>query len=179
MSAISERERLMTGVGDRPADDRRALEHLALGHRQPGAGVAVGLAEARPVPPFAERGKRDLASRRAASERRLAHAVVGQLEAAKAGEHVREPAAEDVVLAHRVAELAVVDDVDARVALAGDDVGDGPRQCALVVVVNWAVEPVAPRVAFDQALRARQAPTWLVRILVICRWAPARSVVAL
>jgi hypothetical protein len=81
---------------------------------------------------------------------------LGELEPAQALEHVRPPGAVVISLPHRVAVLAVVDDVDPALLLAPDHVGHGAGELAPeVVVAETGLGP--PVVSRDQVLGAGQA----------------------
>ena len=84
-------------------------------------------------------------------------AVGHELEPAEALEHVRPPGPVVVAVAHRVAELAVVDEVDPELALLGDDVRDRLGELGLVARLVVELAQAALQVERDELLRPRQA----------------------
>ena len=141
-------------VGDRPAADRR--------DRLPGSAAPrlrsgpVRVQERLPVTALAERREPDLA-RLGLRLRYLRDGQVGQLDVGQPLEHVGPPGAVVIPLAHRVPVLAVVDQVDADVALPGDDVRHRRAQPAQVGRLVGEIPLRPPLVERDQVLRSWQA----------------------
>jgi hypothetical protein len=138
-----------------------------IGPRQTGADVgglgsdargriAVGLSEHVPVAPVREAPQRELAGL-GLGLTRLTELRLHQLEAAEPREHVRPPRAVVVARAHRVAVLAVIDQVDPYLALAPDNVGDGLGQLLLIALLVHLAALTSQAVQFHEILRPGQA----------------------
>jgi hypothetical protein len=145
----------MALIGDRPAAHRGGLA-CPVGQRRAGTRVAVRLREGKPVPAAGEGGQHDLAGP-GLGLRDLRQLQLDQLDAAEALEHVGPPRPVVVALAHRVAVLAVVDQVDAHLALARDHVRDRRAQVAQVLRLVGELPRRALAVQRNQVLGSRQA----------------------
>ena len=126
------RDRLLALVGDRADRDRAAGPDVGVGQRHPGALVHVGVAELHPLAAVADRAEHDLRAGLRLGHRHLEQPDVPQLQPAEALEDVGPPRAVVVLVAHRVAELPVVDDVDADLLLLLHELRDRGGQLLLV-----------------------------------------------
>ncbi len=147
--------RLLAGVGQRSAADREQAGRRA--DRGARRRVAVGLGEAHPVPPVAERRQRDL-PRLGRAAAAVGQRGLHQFEAAQPMEGVRPPGAVVHLLAHGLAVFAVVRHVDAGVPLPPHQAGHcRPQPARERRLVHRSAGQPGP-VELDQVVGPRQAP---------------------
>src|ERR1019366_2010674 len=120
--------------------------------------IHVGVVEALPVAALGELGQHDLSRLgRLACLRQHPQRLLDQLQSAQALEDVGPPRAVVVVVAHRMAVLAVVDEVDAALLLTGNEIDHRIPQLLLVAGLVDLPAARASVVERDQPLGTRQA----------------------
>jgi hypothetical protein len=118
--------------------------------------VAVRLCEQLAVTAVAEAAEHDVA-RAGPVDRLVVQPDVLQLQAAEPLERVCPPGAVIDRLAHRLAELAVADDVEADRTLLGDQLSDGLAQPRLERRLVGTLAGLTGTVQLDQVRRPREA----------------------
>lgn len=146
---------VMTGIGDGPPAHRKSPGRAA--DADPRFGIGVGLGELQPVPSIREAAQHDVARRRPVG-RHVPQIDIGQFQPAQPLEDVSPPGAVIHPVRHRVAVLAVVDDVDADVALSANHRSDRVTQVRTERTVINGLAGLALTIALDEVVGSWQTP---------------------
>ena len=157
-------DRRMSGIFDRRSADRasRAPRRRAPDQDAGRFRVLIKLAELLPVAAIAEGRQRNVGNARL-SLLGFGNGI-GRRKPAHAGKGVVPPHPIVVLRRHRLAEFAVIDDVDADLALLAHDVGDGGGKALCISRIVGAFAPARARLISIRSAGRDRLPEWVVKI---------------